>query len=116
VKYSMGCGCTKIECPICHSTNITRYFNDRVGDIMVCMECGFTWDTRHYPEEIKIPVARVVGSVIGAGLASILTAMVTESFPKKTDPPEVKSKKFALLTAGFLSSGFIGLLIGLITS
>jgi len=113
----MGCGCGStsiIECPTCHSTNVVRYFVSGGSQVMLCRNCGLTWDLRSYPEEITVSVGRVVGSVIGAGLASLLTAVVTESFPSKTDPPEVKRKKYAMITAGFLSSGFIGLLVGLI--
>lgn len=110
-----GTGNSFIKCPSCGSKEINTY-NYKNSEIRFCTGCGTTWEKRGYPQEIVVPASRVVGSVIAGVLASVLTSIVTESFPAKTDPIEVKRKKIAMITAGALSSGFIGLLTTLITS
>ena len=48
-------------------------------------------------------------------IGSILTSFMTQSFPLKTDPPEVKMEKTSRIVAGAVAGGFIGLLFTMLS-
>jgi hypothetical protein len=54
---------------------------------------------------------------LGAALAgALLGGWITDSFPLPTDDQSTKIQKSQKMTAAFLASGFVGLIIGMIGS
>jgi len=105
-----------MNCPICGRPLLVA------DSCAYCESCRRTFQLQELclpcisrNQEIVIPAGRIAAA-IGAGvIGSILTSFMTQSFPLKTDPPEVKMEKTSRIVAGAVAGGFIGLLFTMLS-
>lgn len=94
-----------MNCPICGSPLLVA------DQCAYCESCRRTFQLRN--QVVEVPAGRIAATVIAGAVSSVLTSLMTKSWPLKTDPPEVKMDKISRLVAGGVASAFIGILFGL---
>ena len=103
------------RCTVCGRDVLKVYGNPALPERVSCPSCGSTYRVKQegaYPlSHPQISGKALAALTLGASVASaLLASVITNAWPTKADPLEVRNVKISAIAGSVTASGFVGLL------